>query len=65
MASTGGQNEAILNSNNLSVTKFNLCVSSVCQLALRNGNSIEGFVINFYYDIKSYLVKEADFFTIQ
>ena len=48
MAAIGGQDEAILNSNNLSVTKFNSCVSSVCQLALSIGSSVEGLVL-FYY----------------
>ncbi len=48
MAAIGGQDEAILNSNNLSVTKFNSCISSVCQLALSIGNSVEGLVL-FYY----------------
>ena len=61
MASTGGQDEAILNSNNLSVSKFNSCVSSVCQLALSNGDWL---VLNFCYDMKCNLVEKADFLTL-
>jgi hypothetical protein len=50
MASAGGQNEAILISNNLPYAKFSSCISSVCQLTLMNGSSIEGFVIKFLHD---------------
>ncbi|CAB4014181.1 Hypothetical predicted protein, partial [Paramuricea clavata] len=47
MASTGGQNEAILISNNLSYAKFSSCISSVCQLTLMNGSSIDGKASGF------------------
>ena len=49
---TGGQDEAIFNTNYVSVSTFNNRVSTVCLLALPNGDSISRFVIIFLHVIE-------------
>ena len=49
---TGGHDEAILNSNYVSISTFNKRVSTVCLLVLPNGDSISRFVIIFLYVIE-------------